>query len=395
MTSVRMPRGTVCGARPFLRLTYCLLSLTLLAGIARAATSYPALFIYGDSFSDSNGVLGTWKAYRGPASPPNSRVWSNGPTWPYYLAQSMGLNCPYGNFNTDAGVVCPVWRNYATGGACSKNWGLSPGTAPVCTDIGVPSTYFYPYQVQTHNDASINATLNREGLHIVGIGSNDMMMFEATGLASAVSKASETREAIKLGVEALYNGGARHFFLINLESVLLCPEVLGFSRAKREVFDEFVQQYAEDYHSNVVVPLRARLTEATITEINLLGCFNKMSANCTFRQLGFTNWEDPCIQDPNNPSSSKCSDPSKYIWWDDVHHTTAFHQVLAWLFQDVIDGKANACLQTACLGDSPLDSCPGGLDICESGNAAAPGGVSMWAMVGAVLVAVLSLGLSF
>eukprot|EP00899_Mesostigma_viride_P029550 jgi/Mesvir1/9780/Mv12414-RA.1 len=288
----------------------------------------------------------------------------------------MGLSCPYADFNTDAGIECPVFRNYATGGACSKNWGLSPDEAPVCTDEGVPSTYFYPYQVQTHNNATINATLNREGLHIIDIGINDISMYFATGIASAPSKALETAEAIKLGVEMLYNGGARHFFLVNTHS-LSTPSVVSSDRATRELVDEFSQQYAEGYHSNVVVPLRSQLTNATITEINMLGCFNQMGANCTFRELGFTNWDSNCLQNDTDPSSSKCSDPSKYIFWDfHGHHTTAFHQVLAGLYKDVIDGKANACLQTACLGDSPLDSCPGALDInyvCESGNGSGNG----------------------
>eukprot|EP00899_Mesostigma_viride_P011611 jgi/Mesvir1/20450/Mv12346-RA.1 len=379
------------------RLVLCLLGLAAFAGIARAAT-YPALFTYGDSWVDSNGVLGTWKAARQPPSPPNARVWSNGPTWPHYLAQKMGLSCPFGNFDTDAGVVCNVFRNYGMGGACTKWWETDPEISEYCTfNNGTQSKSFYPIQVQTHVNASVDATLNRDGLHIISVGGNDvkgMMSFDGSwqeDLTSMTTKPGFARDAIKAGVQDLYNAGARHFYLVNVVPILLLPRSLSVNRILREVADEFIQQYAEDFHDNVVTPLRSRLTNATITEINLLGCMYRMNAKCTFRELGFTNWTTACIEDRSNASSPVCPDPSKFVWWDDIHPSTAFHEVLAGLFKDVIDGKSDACLLAGCLGDSVTNDCPGGTDEC---SAAAPGGVSMWAMVGAVLLAVVSLGLS-
>eukprot|EP00899_Mesostigma_viride_P005308 jgi/Mesvir1/14779/Mv05420-RA.2 len=361
----------------------CLLVMSLAchAGIAHAAT-YPALYTYGDSFVDCNGVLGTWKAYGGPASPPNARVSSNGPTWSYYLAKSMGLDCPYSNFNTDAGVVCNVWRDYATGGACSRNWtGLIDSTDFGACQNPHPYQIFNPYQVQTHISYAANTTLNRDGLHIISIGSNDILLPGSENLTLAAAYMATARAAIGQGVRDLYNSGARHFYLINMEALTLNP---GFRTSLDDTFraqvDESLQQYVVAFH-NDLVQLRASLPDAHITEINLLGCMYEMNANCTFRALGFTDWKDACMEDSGNPSAPKCSRPDKYIWWDPYHHTTAFHSVLGSLLKDVMDGKSNACLQTACLGDTISPACPGGLDECP---AAAPpvGTMPMWGMFG-------------
>eukprot|EP00899_Mesostigma_viride_P011609 jgi/Mesvir1/20449/Mv25333-RA.1 len=318
----------------------------------------------------------------------------------------MGLNCSYENFYTDAGVNCNLWRDYGTGGSCTKFWGLPPApfVPEYCIDSGFPSRDFYPVQVQTHINSNVSAALNRDGLHIISIGGNDVMMaFFGTGGDPIVmmNRTAQAREAIMRGVEMLYESGARHFFLANLPPLLLLPGSRMVSPLLRELGDEFVQQYAEDYHSSLVLPLRSRLTNATITEINLLGCMYEMNANCTFRDLGFTNWIDPCILDRFNASTPICSDPSKYVWWDTAHGTTAFHRVLAAKYKDVIDGKPNACLLTRCLGDSETDSCPGGNNVCSiaphdlTDSAAARGGLSVWATIGAALLGTMFLVLSF
>jgi phospholipase/lecithinase/hemolysin len=76
---------------------------------------------------------------------------------------------------------------------------------------------------------------------------------------------------------------------------------------------------------------------------------------------GFTTLDKPCVTDRFEANVTIClsAQQQQYLYYDDIHPTTAHHALLAKLMAEALASPSDTslCMSSACLGDSILDRC--------------------------------------
>jgi phospholipase/lecithinase/hemolysin len=250
--------------------------LVLLAFPAIAhATSFSAVFVYGDSLSD-NGNLYAATGY--PPAPYYDGRFSNGPVAVEQLATDLGA--PLHDFAW-AGATTGV-GNIGDGGTQTTLGALDlPGMLTELAGYSVP------------------ASLVTSSLFVVWGGAND---YTAGG---SVTTAVADIDTI---VGALEAEGATHILVPNLPSLALTPDYYGSASAAL---------YSQQFNQ----ALQASLP-ANVTYDNTYALLNAIVANPA--AYGLSNVTTPCFN-----GVTVCANPSQYLFWDDLHPTTALDTILA------------------------------------------------------------------
>jgi phospholipase/lecithinase/hemolysin len=243
-------------------------------------TAYPAIFVYGDSLSD-NGNLYTATGY--PPAPYYMGRFSNGPVAVEQLAAQLGT---------------PLY-DFAWGGATT---GIGNEGDPTGL-LGLPGMLSelagYP----------VPPALIPSSLFVVWGGANDYEVSVPLGTppAQVAGTAVANIDAI---VAALQAEGAQHILVPGLPDLSLTPEFYGV-------------QSAQDFSNDFNADLQASLPTGA-TYDNVFGLLDTIVANPS--AYGFTNVTTPCF---NSVTLTVCADPSQYLFWDDIHPTTAADAFLA------------------------------------------------------------------
>jgi phospholipase/lecithinase/hemolysin len=250
--------------------------LLILALAPRAhATSFSAVFVYGDSLSDNGNLYGA----TGYPPPPyyNGRL-SNGPVTVEQLASDLGS--PLFDF---------AWAGATTGvgnigdGGTQTSFGL--------VDLPGMLTELAAY--------SVPAPLVPSSLFVVWGGAND---FSSGGsVTTAVSD-------IDTIVGALEAEGATHILVPNLPNLALTPEYYGSTAAA---------QYTLAFNQ----ALQASLP-SNVTYDDTYSLLNAIVANPG--SYGLSNVTAPCFN-----GATVCANPSQYLFWDTLHPTTAVDAIIA------------------------------------------------------------------
>ena len=272
-----------------------LLSLILLAttGIAHAS-AYSNVFVYGDSLSDTGNIYNA-SGHTIPQSPPyyNGRF-SNGPLAVEYLANS--IHSPLTSF---------AWGGATTGIGDSGDGGTqtTPGA------LGLPGML-----PQVQASLSTVAPFAPTSLFIVWGGPDDFI----TGGSVAIGVADEL--AI---VSALQGVGATHILVPGMPDMGLTPKFYGnpAATAFSFAFDQALQ---------------ANLPKG-VTYFDTFGFMHLVVSNPG--AFGFTDVTDPCLV-----GLTPCSNPNQYLFWDDLHPTTAADAILAGQFQSLVTPEPSTFL---------------------------------------------------
>ena len=258
-----------------LKLSIALLGVTSLSA---RADSYSSIVVFGDSLSDK----GNYYAATGglePASPPYyNGHFSNGPVAVEQLAAH--LNAPLVDL-AFAGATTGV-GNIEDGGT-QTSFGAEhlPGIA----------TEFAAYSGPVSNSS----------LFVVWGGADD---FESQG--SPMNSAA----SIDTIVQSLESEGATHILVPGLPNLGLTPEFYGSSIATA---------YSNAFNTDLLAGL-----PSGATYFNTNAFFNAVVADPS--AYGFTNTTTACL---NSITDTVCSDPSQYLFFDDIHPTTAADTLLA------------------------------------------------------------------
>jgi phospholipase/lecithinase/hemolysin len=260
-----------------------LLAMTSLA----SASPYSSIFVYGDSLSD----LGNIYAASGgtiPLSPPyyNGRF-SNGPLAVEYLANS--LHAPLTSF---------AWGGATTGIGNSGDG----GTQTSFGIFGLPGM-----ETQVFNTlGSIPSFLIPSSLFIVWGGPDDYI--------SGGTVTQGVTDVLTI-VGALQLAGAQHILVPGMPDLGLTPAYYGSANASgfSQAFD---------------LTLQANLPKG-VTYFDTLGFMHYVVANPGL--FGFTNVNQPCLV-----GTTPCANPNQYLFWDDLHPTTAADQILAAQFASAV-----------------------------------------------------------
>ena len=249
-----------------------LLTFTLTAS---ADSSYSALVVYGDSLTD-NGNLFAAIGY--PPAPYFNGRFSNGPVSSEQLAGLLGvplLDFAWGGATSGLG-------NQIDGGSQTTLGALSlPGMMAELAKYPVPPA------------------LIPSSLFLVWGGAND---FE-TGGSPTVAAAN-----IDAIVAALEAEGATHILVPGLPDLGLTPEFLGVPAATA---------YTNAFNAALLAGL-----PPGATYFDTFAFLNGIEADPS--KYGITNVTAPCFD-----GTTVCSNPSQYLFWDDIHPTTTVDTILA------------------------------------------------------------------
>jgi phospholipase/lecithinase/hemolysin len=267
---------------------FIVLVATMLLAMTSIATAgpYSAVFVYGDSLSDTGNI---YAASGGtiPLSPPyyNGRF-SNGPLAAEYLANS--LHSPLVSF---------AWGGATTGIGDSGDG----GTQTTIGSLGLPGML-----LQVQGSLGTITPFASTSLFIVWGGPDDFITngSVATGVTDILTI-----------VGALQSLGATHILVPGMPDLGLTPAYYGDASATAFSF-AFDQA------------LQANLPKGA-TYFDTFGFMHLVVNNPG--AFGFTDVTDPCLV-----GLTPCSNPNQYLFWDDLHPTTAADQILAAQFANAV-----------------------------------------------------------
>jgi len=262
-------------------------AVTLLAITLNAnADSYSAVIAYGDSLSD-NGNLFAAIGY--PPSPPYfDGRFSNGPVAVEQLAATLGV---------------PL-VDFAYGGATSGIGNFIDGGNQT-----TPGSLHLPGMQVELAGSTLPPGLAPTSLFLVWGGANDFLA------GGSPTVAANNIVAI---VDALQAEGATHILVPGLPNLGLTPEFLADPAA------------ATAYTNAFNAALLAALPPGA-SYFDTFAFLNGIEANPG--AYGITNLTTPCF---DQAAMTVCSDPSHYLFWDDIHPTTSTDAFLAAQFDATV-----------------------------------------------------------
>ncbi|MGD0629058.1 MAG: SGNH/GDSL hydrolase family protein [Terracidiphilus sp.] len=255
-----------------------------------SAGSFSAVFVYGDSLSD-NGNLFAATGY--PPPPYYNGRFSNGPVGVEQLAAMLGA---------------PLY-DFAWGGATTGVGNIADGGTQ--TSLGSDGL---PGMLSELAAYPVPPAMVSSSLFVVWGGADD---FESAGsLSTAVSD-------IDTIVGTLQSEGATHILVPGLPDLGLTPEFFG---------DPVATLYSEEFDALLQPSL-----PSNVTYYNTFALLDSIDANPG--AYGFTNVTNPCFN-----GATVCSNPSQYLFWDDIHPTTAADTILANQFYQTVTPEPSSVL---------------------------------------------------
>jgi phospholipase/lecithinase/hemolysin len=256
----------------------------------RHSQPFSRIFVFGDSLSDDGNLFRLSGGY--PPPPYFEGRFSNGRVWVEQLADGLGMEIADGD-------------NYAVGGATTGFFN---------SNNGVNGRDYPGLQGQL---ASFEATRSAEeaqgALFTVWAGANDFFVALKTGQTPAELIGNGVGNTVQ-AIQQLWQAGARHIMVANIPDLGLTPFAL------RANIGAPVTQLSAAYNQVLDAALDS-LAAAGIPTI-------RVDAFATLRQMvaqpaefGFTNVTDRLMYVGGNPA--------EFLFWDDVHPTTAGHAVFA------------------------------------------------------------------
>ena len=282
------------------------LAVTLTSTPSTAATIEDIVF-FGDSLSDTGNV---WFATGGFPPPPyfqgssggppdfTGGQWSGpgGPSWPTVFASRFGL--------TATPSLVPGGNNFAWGGART---GVNPDPLGVLWLEQQVGPYLLPYQLSGTSPGNGTLVSIMVGGNDVANNIGDPLALEA-GITSIVDQ-----------MEELYGIGVRRFLVANVPDVGATPRFQALD-AQSPGIAAFATTWTMEWNA----ALKAALDELQLPGA-VVNFFDFFSFSKDPELLAvFANTTAACLT-----SSSICSDPASYFYWDSFHPSSTSHALLA------------------------------------------------------------------
>lgn len=264
------------------------------------AQNYDEIYVFGDSFSDTGNFF---HATQG-ATPPSPNYFdgrfSNGAVWEEYLALDLGL------------TVNPS-TNFAFGGATTG-----------FDNIGFPG--LPGLQQQINSFTAENPSANPNALYIVWAGANDYFNYFLSG----VPNPNKTVANLSQAVTSLAQVGAQNIMVVNLPDLGKFPVTSGDSQISTYL-STLTSAHNSDLNTTFNFLSQQLSPEINIIPLDVNSLFNRVIAEP--REFSFTNVTDSCIGNSSVvpvgiPTQPVACTPDKFLFWDEVHPTTATHKLI-------------------------------------------------------------------
>lgn len=245
------------------------------------AQSFKQIYVFGDSLSDVGNVFQSTQRNVPPSPPYFQGRYCNGPVWVEYLAPKLGLTS-----NSDT--------NFAFGGATTGGYqGASSGLL-----------------AQIKRFTTNNTSADAKALYIVWAGANDYL----TGTNNSTTPINN----LILAVKSLSELGAKNIVVVNL------PDLGKLPATRNSYRSDLLNNLTQEHNSQLAAALnklhQQLSSDSKITYLDVNSRFNQVINEP--QKFGFTNVTEPCLSE-----ASICINPNEYLFWDDIHPTTAAHKL--------------------------------------------------------------------
>lgn len=277
--------------------------LTATGSIARAAPSFSQMISFGDSLSDRRNVKDISFGLV-PFSPYADGRFSNGPLWVEQLSGKLGLGAV--TASRDGG------RNFAHAGVKTGD-----GDTVLTSFLGLNITAPDIGKQVTGWTGSNNAS-STQLFTMLGGGNDIFSNFFSVSTPTMASNMTSN-------VQRLYNDGARHILIANLPDLGKTPRYRGTAEQTRATL---LSNNFNNHLANGLNALEQSSPGLNLYRVDTFALFNAVIANPG--QYGFTNVTQPVyIEDGGlTGGGDVVGNPANYVFWDDVHPTTAAHALL-------------------------------------------------------------------
>ncbi len=284
-----------------------LAALAIVVGSVGLASAGPFsnLVVFGDSLSDIGNVSSaTFGTTPGPYY--SSGRFSNGPIYAESLATGLGL--PTLTRSTAGG------NDFAFGGA------QTTGTT------GLQGLFINDIDEQVSKFLSTR-TANATTLYAVFAGANDFI--------DGQTNVSVPINSLQSSINRLMTAGARQFLVFNLPPLGDTPKYNG-SQATLVQYNALSQQFNSGL-ATMLAGVQSSNPAVKVSQFDVYGLFSQVLANPSgFDLTNVTNSAAPGLSAgaSSYDTSREAPNPNQYLFWDDLHPTTAVHAILA---QRVLD----------------------------------------------------------
>ena len=303
----------------FVSLSFALTASTLTIGTAPVYAAncnldFSQMFVFGDSLSDPGNTDGV--TIKEPGLYFEGRA-SNGYVFADILAEScLGLD-PVNFYRPHRGGMSSDGANFAKGGSNSGD-NLGKQLNSFLRDLeGQPA--------------------NSNALYTLWIGSIDYLFGTKDYITgNSPDIVDTTVENVIDGIQDLYDVGARNFPIPNLLS-FTNSAFIDFQTTDDNMFDEIFNQLTDDHNQKLelkIAEFEEKFSEVTITLLDVNSTFDNILENPD--EFGFSNVEDSWLEcdDKFRCAVNQIADPDGnlsdgYLYWDYIHPTTKFHQLIA------------------------------------------------------------------
>ncbi len=301
-----------------------------LASGAGAAT-FSQLVVFGDSLSDAGNAAAITSNNFPPSPFPYAGPASNGPTAAQYLAQRYGATVELGWPSATASS-----NNYAVLGGLNGQGNYNVQIdRPADLGVNFPTMASTGISQQIAKYQSVNPSVPNAAntLFLVWGGPNDAFLAVESPGATPVSISQAMEQALTdlaVDIQQLAAMGAAHILVPNMPDLGLTPEALAAGPTAQYVLSGVSQGYNQGM-AQMLSSLDAGLAPLGVElyPFDTPAFFADITANAA--AYGFTNTTQSCF----NPNASPLDFTgvqggcAGYLYFDNVHPTTAAHALLA------------------------------------------------------------------
>ncbi|KAL5053534.1 hypothetical protein RYX36_034216 [Vicia faba] len=339
--------------------------------------SFPAIFNFGDSNSDTGGLTAAF----GQAPPPNGITFFHTPAGRFsdgrliidFIAQNLGL--PYLSAYLDSiGSNFSSGANFATAGSTIRPQNTTrsqSGYSPISLDVQLAEySEFKTRSIKIRKKEGVFKKLLpkeeyfSEALYTFDIGQNDITAGYKLNMTTAQVKAyvPDVLGQFSSVIRSVYKEGGRSFWVHNTGPLGCLPYMLDRSPMSSAQMDDFgcskqfneIAQYFNEHLKEAVVKLREELQEVTIVYVDVYTVKYNLISHA--QKYGFEKGVIACcgkggkynfnnvvrcgatkiVNGKKILIAKSCKDPSVRIIWDGIHYTEAANN---WIFQQIVNGN--------------------------------------------------------
>lgn len=316
--------------------------------VAATAQQYSEIYVFGDSLSDTGNLQAV------SPEPGIPERFTNGPVAVEVLAAQLGFSISNSNHLLPLEVTGGVFgNNYAIAGAKSTD-DDGDETTP---DINLPT--------------QVNAFLQIHGgyapmdaLYVVMIGGNDIRAARSLKVLGIDGSGKLARQSIRESVNSeaaqiskLVAAGARNIVVVNAPDVGAIPETdlvamqalaVAETRKQERVanrLEEKTRVLSTKFNTRLANKIE-RIEEKNDIDIVEFDLFEFLASQIdSAEEVGLTNTTEACIwafsSQTINPECSDFPAATGFLFWDEIHPTTAAHQRAgAALYETLLDETA-------------------------------------------------------